>query len=471
VESTQTAQQNPAPADQRPIDPSLPPDHPLEPGAARGRDNTPAERIAASEAALGGAKPPVIPDPGGKPNFIAAARRAAQAAIVEPPPAKDKRGDAKPGAAAGAAPRRSMAQIVKAIIVGVSVVLLVLGTLQIAMNIFSPSESQTSDSAGSPNPPEELPAPANPSTGPGRQSMGVPDRSGMPLPGLPAGTALLTDSPALASSPAPAATTGSVPAPALPSATLAAAAVTPLPPPAPGRNAGADRLPAGIGSGGLRAAAIKGDSAAEFEIATRYAEGRGVPQNLTEAAAWFERAAKQGVPPAQFRLAGLYEKGMGVPKNPETARRLYHMAADAGHAKAMHNLGVLYAEGVEGKPDYQTAARWFRRAAEHDVIDSQYNLGILYARGIGVETNMAEAYKWFALASRGGDQEAAKKRDDVGSRLDRSSLAAATQAAQAWRAQPQPEEAIQVRVPAGGWDGVPAPAVVKRKIGPKADSQ
>ena len=72
-----------AAAERRPIDPSLPPDHPLEPGlgAVRTRSGTsPADRIAASEAALGPAKPAVVPDAGGKANFIAAARRAAQAA-------------------------------------------------------------------------------------------------------------------------------------------------------------------------------------------------------------------------------------------------------------------------------------------------------------------------------------------------------------------------------------------------------
>src|SRR5207237_9517 len=64
-----------------PIAPGLPADTPLEPGsAARGR--TEAERIAASEAALG----PLKREAGevtGKANFIAAARRAAQAAANE----------------------------------------------------------------------------------------------------------------------------------------------------------------------------------------------------------------------------------------------------------------------------------------------------------------------------------------------------------------------------------------------------
>ena len=83
-----------------------------------------------------------------------------------------------------------------------------------------------------------------------------------------------------------------------------------------------DRLPAAFGSR-LRSAAAKGDAAAQYEIASRYAEGRGVTQNLTAAAEWYERAAKHGLVPAQFRLGGLYEKGLGVKKDLDAARGYY----------------------------------------------------------------------------------------------------------------------------------------------------
>jgi localization factor PodJL len=230
-----------------------------------------------------------------------------------------------------------------------------------------------------------------------------------------------------------------------------------------------DRQTPASGGVGLRAAADNGDPAAAFELASRYADGRGVPQDLAEAAAWFERAATKGFAPAQFRLGSLYEKGIGVRKNLDTARRFYTAAAEAGHAKAMHNLAVLYAEGVEGKPNYTMAARWFRKAADHGVADSQYNLAILYARGIGVETNLAEAFKWFALASRDGDHDAGKKRDDIASRLDKKSLTAAMAAAKAWQPVPQPESAIDVSAPPGGWDA--APATTAKRGGPKANVQ
>jgi len=193
-------------------------------------------------------------------------------------------------------------------------------------------------------------------------------------------------------------------------------------------------------------------------VAMRFAEGRGVPADLKQAARWYERAANKGLAPAQFRLASLLEKGQGVKKDLSRARALYFSAARQGNAKAMHNLAVLYAEGIDGKPDYATAVQWFREAAEHGVSDSQYNLGILYARGIGVDKSLPESYKWFALAAKQGDKEAAKKRDDVARHMDAKSLAAAHRAVAKFVAAPQPHEATAVPAPRGGWDKVTAAA-------------
>ena len=86
---------------------------------------------------------------------------------------------------------------------------------------------------------------------------------------------------------------------------------------------------------------------------------------------------------------------------------------------------------------------------------------------IGTPKDFAESYKWFALAAQQGDQDAAKKRDDVAARLDQQSLVAAKLAVQTWAADPPPDEAMNVKAPAGGWDGAqatgPAKPTVKRK--------
>jgi localization factor PodJL len=98
--------------------------------------------------------------------------------------------------------------------------------------------------------------------------------------------------------------------------------------------------------------------------------------------------------------------------------------------------------------------------------DSQYNLGILYARGIGVDQNLAESYKWFSLAAAQGDQDAAKKRDDVAGRLDQQSLVAARLAVQTFTPDLPADEAMNVKAPPGGWDkaaGAPAKPADRRK--------
>jgi localization factor PodJL len=458
----------------RPIDPNLPPDHPLEPGSgvARGRGpGSPADRIAASEAALAGARPPIVPDPaGGKANFIAAARRAAQAAGRDAPAKTDASAATDAPSTAGKPAGR--VGMLRGLFGGTMAAVIVLGSLQIARTLLGssdvaevnapsvPSQATAATTADAPPPvtgagasePEPSVAPIAPPTG--RQSAVFPAIDG---------TTITTPAPGIIF---PSDATGTVASPA-----RTAAAQTPPAPAAPAT--ATEKLPAAFGST-LRAAATKGDPAAQYEVALRYAEGRGVTQNLTDAAEWFERAAKQGLVPAQFRLGGFYEKGLGVQKNLETARRFYAAAGEAGNAKALHNLAVLYAEGIDGKPDYQTAASWFRKAADYGVPDSQYNLAILHARGIGVEQNLAEAYKWFALAARDGDADAAKKRDDIGSRLDQRSLKAATQAVQGWKAEPQPDTAVQVKTPPGGWDSagaatpVAASAPAKRKPPPAA---
>jgi localization factor PodJL len=213
-----------------------------------------------------------------------------------------------------------------------------------------------------------------------------------------------------------------------------------------------ETLPATIGGPKLRAAAMAGDAAGEFEVATRFADGHGVPPDNEQAARWFDRAAKQGLAPAQFRLGGFYEKGIGVKKDLAMARDLYAAAASKGNGKSMHNLAVLYAEGIDGPADYHTAAHWFRKAADYGITDSQYNLAILYARGIGVEQDYAEAYKWFALGANQGDSEAAAKRDEVASHLDPQALAGAQATVKTWTAMAQPDNAITVKAPPGGWD-------------------
>ena len=484
-----------------------PADQPLEPGSGPPRPaNNPGARIAASEAALGGARPNVTP-PGGKSDFIAAARRAAQAASQDP-----KSRAARPDASkttGDASLRAKMMTRVKSLFLAASIVAIVAGSIQFTGNIFDfgffePTDAKltknaetdtanneittsatgqdvaaiTTEQPARPtaaNPPPPIPAadaaalaklfspPTLPSLTPAPPAP-APAANVPPLDLSPSAQEVSTppantSAPLLGAAPAPKnEVTGSIARPsteAKPGKPAPAPAAQPVP---------TDRLPASIGGARLRNAALAGDSAAAYEVAMRYAEGRGVTANLEEAARWFERAASKGLTPAQFRYGSMLEKGQGVKKDLTAAHKLYVAAAGKGHAKAMHNLAVLYAEGAEGKPDYVSAAQWFRKAAEHGVPDSQYNLGVLAARGLGTERNIVESYKWFALAAAQGDRDAGRKRDEVATHLDARTLSAAQQAVKNFVAEPQPPEAIAIPEPAGGWDRTtPPPSSEKPK--------
>ncbi len=465
----------PASAPRAPINPTLPPDHPLEPGTRR--PSSPAERIAAAEA--GTAAPQA--EPQNPSNFIAAARRAAQAAAAAaPPPEKKSRSSflagltrkaaqaspAEPAVApakaaapkpAPAAPIRAeirpavepveppstLGSKIRSLLVAASVVVIVLGSAKFVMDMFSPSISDQAhhqlmspDLEDEPEPQSEsgTPPAATPPAAVPQPSMTSPmplnRQSGLQVPPEPRPEPAQSD------------VTGSIPdvavrAPAKPSFVA-------IPP--------TETLADGVAGPNLRAAALKGDPAAAYEIAVRYAEGRDVAVSLDEAAKWFERSAQGGIVPAMFRMGTFYEKGISVKKDLAAARRYYMQAADRGNAKAMHNLAVLDADGGGNGANYRSASQWFRKAAERGVADSQFNLGILYARGIGVEQNLAESFKWFSLAAAQGDADAGLKRDDVAKRLDPQSLAAARLAIQTFVVEKQPDDAINVAVPAGGWD-------------------
>lgn len=459
-----------AAAPRPPIDPDLPPDYPLEPGR-RGAERTAAAMAATNAPAT---------DAGGKSNFIAAARRAAQAAAAaasEKP--KDsaakvritsaiaratavkprfKFGALRKAKSGGAEAKPSKA---RAVVVGLSIALIVFGGFRLLMTHLGgemlPADKSSVEPAPADKPASDMPAaPQHPVASERQSSAPVPAPAPAPAEDQQVAPPKMGDAAPPADSVAPTASadiTGSL------SSAPAAEGANP---------AEAERLPDAIGGAALRAAAARGEGGAAFEVAVRYAEGKGVPQNFAEATKWYTKAADKGVVPAMFRLATIMEKGLNGKKDIDGARRYYLLAAERGSAKAMHNLAVLDADGGGKGPNYQSAAVWFRKAAERGIADSQYNLGILYARGIGVEQNLAESFKWFSLAAAQGDADAARKRDDVANRLDAQSLAAAKLAIQTFTPERQPDDAVSVAAPAGGWDATtmaapakPAKAVAK----------
>ena len=139
-----------------------------------------------------------------------------------------------------------------------------------------------------------------------------------------------------------------------------------------------------------------GDSIAQYEMALRYADGEGVPQNYRDAMAWFAKAAANGNDNAQWKLGLGYIKGIGVPH------------------------------------DERKAVVWFKRAANHGDIRAQSALSDLYLSGRGVPRDYVRAYTWASIATglRGNDNDRLRV---IGSRMTAVQIEDAHRRISSWR--------------------------------------
>lgn len=220
----------------------------------------------------------------------------------------------------------------------------------------------------------------------------------------------------------------------------------------------ADALPAAIGTASLRQAALDGDPRAAFIIASRFADGKKVPQDLAAAARWFGAAAEKGLAPAQYRMGAILERGTGVALNLEAARQWYERAAAAGNVRAMHNAAVLYANSRSTKGKYEFASRWFGEAAAHNLKDSQFNMALLYERGLGVGQDLGEALFWYTLAARQQDADAAAKAKTLENTLPKKVTAEVKARLAGWTPKRDIEAANIVAVSNPDWQDRAAPA-------------
>ena len=141
------------------------------------------------------------------------------------------------------------------------------------------------------------------------------------------------------------------------------------------------RLPpdATIGFDCLVRTAQEGDGPAQFEVALRYLDGRGVPSSTEAAATWFERAANTGHADAMVNLARLTLRGVGL-----------------------KGLGDTIFAVAGGTPDFAKAASWAKRAADLGAVEGKVILATLLASGPREMRDVGAAHKLLLEAVRSG---------------------------------------------------------------------
>jgi uncharacterized protein len=130
----------------------------------------------------------------------------------------------------------------------------------------------------------------------------------------------------------------------------------------------------------FRPLAEQGNATAQFALGLMYETGQGVPADLPQALAWYEKAVQQKHPQALNNLAYFYAEGQGVPRDLERARKLYSEAASLGVAGAMYSIGSMDYAGEGGPKDLISAYVWWKRAADQHHAKAAANIATLDAQ-------------------------------------------------------------------------------------------
>ena len=90
-----------------------------------------------------------------------------------------------------------------------------------------------------------------------------------------------------------------------------------------------------------KAAAEKGDLAAQYRLGVMYGLGLGVAQDYSEAVRWYRRAARAGDARSQSNLGFMYGTGRGVPQNYIQAYAWYNVASASGEDSARRSRDAV----------------------------------------------------------------------------------------------------------------------------------
>jgi len=130
----------------------------------------------------------------------------------------------------------------------------------------------------------------------------------------------------------------------------------------------------------LTALGRMGDRRACRDLERRYRHGIDVTANITEALMWLEKAALKGDVAAQFQMAVVAATGAGEEEGDLNQSRMwFEMAAENGHAIAMVNLGRFRMKGIGGPVDLEGAREMLELSVEAGEMAAYAVLGEFHA--------------------------------------------------------------------------------------------
>lgn len=105
-----------------------------------------------------------------------------------------------------------------------------------------------------------------------------------------------------------------------------------------------------------------------------------------------------------MRIGIIYESGKGVPQNYSMAAKYYNKACDDGLVAGCAKLGILYENGTGVKQSHFKAVELYTKSCNAGIAGACTLLGFKYLYGQGIRQDSDKALKIFALACDMKDQ-------------------------------------------------------------------
>lgn len=152
--------------------------------------------------------------------------------------------------------------------------------------------------------------------------------------------------------------------------------------------------------------AEKGDSSAQYRVATMYQTGEGTAVDEEKASYWYLKAARQDITAAQTRIGAKLIRGLGIEKNERAGIQWLEKAASKNDGLAQVLLSSIY---LDSSPqDFEKAFYWMLNAAKTGVVPAQYEVSRMYVKGIGTGVDYTQGVYWLEKAAEGGSPSAMK---------------------------------------------------------------
>ena len=115
----------------------------------------------------------------------------------------------------------------------------------------------------------------------------------------------------------------------------------------------------------------------------------------------------------QIKLANDYFVGRGVTQDFTLSAHWFEKAAEQGDSDALFNLGMIYERSDIMAPDLVRSFSYFKQAAEKGLARAQYEVACAYQTGKGTEQSISAAKTWFEKAAKQGVRKAIRNLQDL----------------------------------------------------------